>query len=399
MLNPEMRRQVRRPIAQARTLPKEAFTDPEFFRYECDHLLASTWSAIDFSACVANAGDLCPAVLYGSPVLLVRDREGDVNAFHNVSPYDGCEIVIEPQKGRVEIETPYHGWIYDLHGKLLNATYFDGKPTPDNQPDNMDLVALPCREWMGTIFVSLNTRAEPFDDYLAPVQKHLCDIQLDDLRIGLDADGHAMIDILPIKANWKTVFENYAPNIYHENTVHTMYRRSAHVPRVTAGGEKTYQEIIEPSGLIGLSYDNSIGASFYPKSPFPPLRFANGRPSNRNTIANMYPNWAITILNQYARMTLFLPEAVDRCTQMIATYYRGESAVSTALYSARKVAARGGVIAREEDNRICESIQRARGSRYFDTFPYAPFWDRPHHALSNLILDKLEDTLAGENSK
>jgi len=74
-------------------------------------------------------------------------------------------------------------------------------------------------------------------------------------------------------------------------------------------------------------------------------------------------------------------------------------AVDPALFDARKVAARGGVIAREGENIICESIQRARSSPAFDTHPYSPYWDKPHYLLSNLIAEKLVQALDAEYSQ
>ncbi len=117
----------------------------------------------------------------------------------------------------------------------------------------MNLAALPCIEWMGTIFLSLNPQVISFDEYLAPVLRNLGNIDLDDLHIGLDKEGNAMIDTLVIKANWKTVFENYAPNIYHENSVHRMYRKSDHVPRVNNNCNTTYDDITDQAGFLGLS--------------------------------------------------------------------------------------------------------------------------------------------------
>ena len=385
---------IRAPIQRAETFPNAAFTDPDFFNFEVEYLLKKTWSAVDFSGRISNAGDVQPITLYGCPILLVRNEHGRLNAFHNVSPYDGCEIALEEQTGLSNIETPYHGWIYDLDGKLLNASFFDGSPNPSAQPENVDLVALPCAEWMGTVFVSVDPGVEPFDDYLAPVLENLGNIDFSDLHVGRDPNGNVMIDELPIKSNWKTVFENYSPNVYHENFVHKMYRRSDHVPRVDHQRNKQYEEIVDPHGFIGLSYDNSIGASFYPSNPFPPITTQDGEVSQRNTIANMYPNWVITVLNQYMRMTVFLPISADTCTQSIATLYRGESATDPELVEARVVAARGGAVAREEDNAICESIQRARSSPAFDRHFYSPFWDRPHYTLTNFIANKLVEALS-----
>ncbi len=135
-LNTKLLQDIRAPIGRARTLPTEAFTHPDFFSFEQEYLLASTWSAVDFGGRIPNVGDTLPTVLYDCPVLLVRSHRGKINAFHNVSPYDGCEIVLKPQRGLTKIETPYHGWIYDLDGTLINASYFDGNPTPKKQPQS-----------------------------------------------------------------------------------------------------------------------------------------------------------------------------------------------------------------------------------------------------------------------
>jgi hypothetical protein len=188
------------------------------------------------------------------------------------------------------------------------------------------------------------------------------------------------------------VVENYAPNVYHENSVHRMYRDSDHVPRVE-NGVKRYDQIIDNRGLFGLSYDNSIGASFYPANPFAEIVTVNSAISRRNTIANMFPNWAITVLNNYARMTIILPLSVDCCSEMIATFYLDDAAANAEFYEARVTAANGGVIARLEDNRICESVQRGRGSRHFSQLPYNAFWDAPHYAFSNLLTNRLLEQL------
>ena len=70
-----------------------------------------------------------------------------------------------------------------------------------------------------------------------------------------------------------------------------------------------------------------------------------------------------------------------------------EGARSGDLAKDRSQSARKGIIARKEDNLICESIQRARRSPALDSQFYSPFCDAMHYTLTNLILDKLE---AGE---
>ena len=384
---------IRAPIESARTLPKRAFVDPAVYRFEEEHLLRPSWLAVAFSA-ELDKGACRPCTVLGVPVLLARDRDGIGRAFHNVCPYDGCEAVLSPLSDIDEIVTPYHGWRYALDGRLLQAPYWDGTPDAaslDVAALNADLVPIDCAEWFGTVFLRLTATGDSFDRYLQPVSDYCADLDLERLAPGRDEHGQPRIDRLTIRANWKTVYENYAPNVYHEGFVHAQYRRSPHTPRVK-DGHKTYREVIGDNGFIGLDYDNHVGSSFYPESPFRPVQDRSGKPSQRNAIINMFPNWALTVLNQYARITINQPVAVDRCEQSIVTYFDSDQATDPDpdLVVHRNRAARGGVVAREEDNAIVESVQRARQSPAFDSHFYSTFWDRPHYALTNLLADRIE---------
>lgn len=393
LLSDSERAAIRAPIERARTLPRRAFISDEFYRHEVDHVLSRGWMAAAFSAQVPAGGDVLPLTLLDIPIFLVRAPDCSIRAFHNVCPYDSCEVVIGPQQGLAEITTPYHGWRYDFDGVLLQANYWDGTEAAsslDPASLNANLIAVDCAEWQGLVFVALQKGAPDFASYIAPVADYVRDVDMDNVHIGLNAEGEPRIDTLRINANWKTVYENYSPNVYHETFVHAMYRRSPHVPRVDEAGRKTFTEIDDPRGFLGLSYDNTIGSSFYPSTPLPPLLRRDGSVNGINTIANMFPNWVITIVNQNARLALFLPEGPGAGTQMVASYFHGEAASDPSLVDARDKAAGAGVIAREEDNRICESIQRARHSPAVDSQFYCPFWDSMHYTLSNLILDKLE---------
>ena len=393
LLTPEERAAVRAPIEKARTLPRRAFFDEDFYALEVERALKESWFAAAFATTIPNAGDVSPLVVLGLPLLVVRGRDGVARAFHNVCPYDGCEVSIGPRRGVKAIVTPYHGWTYGLDGKLLEAGYWDGTPDAAEVPLdslNADLAPVPCEEWMSTLFVHLGQSPPPFAEQYRPVLEHFGRIDLDRLRIGLDETGRPMVRTLPIAANWKTVYENYAPNVYHESFVHAMYRRSPHSPRVDGKRNKTYTEIDDPSGFLGLCYDNEIGASLYGETGLPKVLDKDGSPNGINTIANAYPNWVVTMLGDAARVALFLPDGPERGTQVVATFFDRDGAADPEFLEDRQKALRAGILARGEDNRICESVQRARRSPAVNSQFYSPFWDAMHHTLSNLILDKLE---------
>ncbi len=395
LLTSEERAVIRAPIEKARTFPRRAFFDDDFFELEVRHALSESWLAVAFSQEIPDAGDIMVLNAIGYPFIVVRGADGVVRAFHNVCPYDGCEVCIRPQQGARTITSPYHGWTYSLAGELLEANFWDGTPDAagvDLKALNADLVQVPCEVWLSTVFVYLGERPRPFAEQYRPVLEHLEKVDLERLTVGRGEDGEPMINSLAIKANWKTVYENYSPNVYHEAFVHAMYRKSPHSPRVDGEGNKTYTEINDPSGFLGLCYDNSIGASFYGESDLPPVLNKDGSPNSINTIANVYPNWVITVLGNAARVALFLPHGPEEGEQRVMTLFDRDGASDADLAADRKASRKAGLQARQEDNYVCESVQRARHSPGVNSQFYSPFWDAMHYTLSNLILTRLEES-------
>jgi choline monooxygenase len=379
---------IEKPLGTARTLPRRAFFDPSFYDFEVERLLSHTWIAVAFADAVPNVGDASPLTILGRPLFLVRSESNRIRAFHNVVPYDGCEALIRDRKGLSEIVTPYHGLTYDLHGKLTRAAFWNGtEDGADIGALDCDLVPIHCEIWFGTVFVNLDNAAIPFREYLAPVTAFYADYGLENLAIGRDDAGQPAIDRLECRANWKTMYENYSPNVYHESFVHEMYRNSEHSPRVDAAGRKTYGEVADERGFLGLFYDNSIAASFMGEmKSLPPVRLKDGKPSRTNSIVNMYPNWVITVLGNQARMSFMLPEGPDLCIQYIATFFDVSVFDAPERAADRKAARLAGVKAREEDNGICESIQRARRSPAVASQFFNSFWDKPHYVLTQMLL-------------
>ena len=249
------------------------------------------------------SGDMLPLAVLGLPVLLVRDRNGIARAFHNVCPYDGCEVSIGPQRGVETIITPYHGWKYDLDGRLLEANYFDGTPNAAGialDSLNAGLVPIPCEEWMSTLFVHLGNRPLPFAEQYRPVLEHFEKLDLNRLQIGLDENDQPMVNTLPINANWKTVYENYAPKCLSRELrprdVPPLAAQSTGRTRVETGPTRrsTTPRAIWGSAMTTRSAPRSMASRALPK-----VLNKDGSPNTVNTISNVYPNWVTTVLGDH----------------------------------------------------------------------------------------------------
>src|ERR1019366_858604 len=75
---------VQRPVAHATGLPSIAYTSPEFLKLERELLFASGWIYAGRAGEFAEPGDGRPVEIAGKPLILLRNRTGEIRAFHNV---------------------------------------------------------------------------------------------------------------------------------------------------------------------------------------------------------------------------------------------------------------------------------------------------------------------------
>ncbi|MBV9695385.1 MAG: aromatic ring-hydroxylating dioxygenase subunit alpha, partial [Gammaproteobacteria bacterium] len=135
-------------------------------------------------------------------VLLLRDGEGAVRAFHNTCRHRGAALC-RAESGRFPpagIVCPYHAWRYSLQGKLLQTSsqqHGDGFA-----PEDYPLYALPVREWNGFVFVALKADPPPF-----AASFDLGLNRLDAWQLGSLVVAHRLQKT--IRCNWKVFWENY----------------------------------------------------------------------------------------------------------------------------------------------------------------------------------------------
>ena len=111
-----------------------------------------------------------PVTIAGKPLLLVRNGEGKIQAFHNICRHRCLTLVEEPQNVGKLIRCPYHAWAYDLDGQLRAAPHFGGPNDHKHEAFDMkanSLVPVRTHVWKDWIFVNVDGNAEPFEDYAA----------------------------------------------------------------------------------------------------------------------------------------------------------------------------------------------------------------------------------------
>ncbi len=207
---------VEREAAEAPRLALEAswYTDPGIFERERTAVFARTWQYACHGSALRRAGDFVAFTIGKVPLLAVRDRQGAVRCFHNVCRHR-AHALAEGCGNRAFIVCPYHGWRYDLDGRLRSAPGEDRVPGFDRSA--IALGEVRTEIFCGFVFVNLDPQAAPMAQWYPGVEE-----ELRAFVPGIDALAPVDEVVVPEACNWKVSVENYS-ECYHCKLTHPTF--------------------------------------------------------------------------------------------------------------------------------------------------------------------------------
>jgi phenylpropionate dioxygenase-like ring-hydroxylating dioxygenase large terminal subunit len=192
-------------------IPKERYTSEAFARLEQERLWPRVWLLAAPARDLPTPGAYATFEIGDESVLLVRQEDGAVLAFHNVCMHRGNRLC-EPGRATVRFfACRYHGWRYGLDGTLRQA--LDAHTFPQGcAPDALALRPVRCETWAGLIFVTLDPAAPPLREYLGVLPAHLEPYRFEEM---------ALVDdwTIEIPCNWKTSLDAFN-EAYHIASTH-----------------------------------------------------------------------------------------------------------------------------------------------------------------------------------
>jgi len=212
-----------RPNGVIHTLPASWYHDEAVFRRERDLIFARHWALVAREAELSRPGDYVSGEVAGMPVFVIRHRDGNLRAFHNVCRHRAGPVV-RKETGHCDVlRCSYHGWVYDLEGHLKKAPGYGCAEGEGS--DRFNLFPLRVAVWNGLVFVC---QSEDSPDLLA----WLGDI----VRIARDYPPieemtfHGTDELLG-RANWKAYADNSAEG-YHVPFVHRGLSKAVAGPEI-----------------------------------------------------------------------------------------------------------------------------------------------------------------------
>lgn len=366
------------PVNTARGLPNEHYISQAVFEEEKRSVLFANWAGIGFGKDVPEAGDARPVQFLGTPLLVVRDRDGSIGVFQNTCRHRGMILIEEPTRIRGAIRCPYHSWCYGLNGELRTTPHVGG-PGQNTHPDidraTLGLVRVRSHVWRDVIFVNVSGTAPAFEEYAVDVIARWSEFD-QPIYHGGDTSSFE----LHVATNWKLAVENYCES-YHLPWVHpglNSYSRLEDHYNIEADGH---------SGQGTLVYRQLRGED---GSVFPDYA---GLPDKWNEAAEyvaLYPNVLFGVHRDHSFAIILEPVAVDRTIEHIELYYATEQTQTSDYDGMRAANAKLWKTVFEEDVFVVEGMQRGRHGPLFDGGKFSPAMDGPTHAFHRWVAEKIE---------
>src|SRR6267378_3434664 len=201
-------------------VPFRVYTDPEQYRVEQERIFKGpTWSYLCLAVEIPEPGDWVATTVGEVAVVVARGPDGAVNAFVNRCAHRGNLLCLTEKGHGKEITCIYHGWSYDLAGKLTGVAFErgvkrQGGMPPEFRKDEHDLARLKVAELAGLVFGSFRDDAPDLESYLGP-------LVVGGMRRVLNRPARILgrsTQVLP--NNWKLYSEN-TKDTYHASILHS----------------------------------------------------------------------------------------------------------------------------------------------------------------------------------
>lgn len=350
------------PLASAQTIPNTWYFDPDLAELERNALFASTWQFAARADQLQEPGSFVTADVAGEPILVLRDGDGVLRAFFNVCRHRAAKVACEETGQVTKLRCRYHGWTYDLAGRLRGTPEFEGVADFPREQNGLAPVAVAA--WGPFVFVHLTEPRQELTTFLAPLPERVAPLGLDQLRF-VERRSY------DLDCNWKVFVDNYLDGGYHVNTVHP--------------------------GLAGvLDYSQYrtevLGNTSVQTSPLTTdsAGISAVRSGDRAWYWWINPNLMINLYGGVMDTNLVIPTGLETCRVIFDFYFTDPDGPGRRDYIAQSIAV--GHQIQLEDQGICEEVQRGLHSRSFRTGRFSVRREAAGYHFHQLLARQLRTT-------
>ncbi len=348
-------------------LPSEWYFDPGIFEREMEAIWTREWLYVGRSEEVAERRDYKVVSIGDERIVLARDLEGRLRAFHNTCRHRGSILCTE-DRGSFEggsIVCPYHAWTYSLDGRLIATPH--QLESADFDMGDYSLYGVAAGEWGGFMFVNLaGEDAEPLESTLDNVPERFANFRTERLKVGVS-------ETYEMNVNWKVFWENFS-ECFHCPSVHP--ELSKVVPIFGQGllseldlppSLRPNREIeVDPAtgrskpvlgeGMVTWTMDGTTDVPYFPD-------LTDEEKALGHSFAVIRPSWFVAFHPDFLRVGQITARGPER-TDLIVEWLFQESVLADREFDAREHVSLG-ILITEQDAQVCEYNQQGlRSNRH-----------------------------------
>ena len=193
------------------SLEQAFYTNEEVFDAEWKHIFQKHWLYAGNTAQIPKEGDYFLYHLQNDSIIIIRGNDNEVSALYNTCRHRGSAICLNDAGHVAKLICPYHQWVYDKDGRLLNA-----RMMPDDFcKDHYHLHSANVQVVEGLIFISLADTPSDFSSIQKSLSPFLKPFKISNAKL-------ACIKTYELNANWKLIAENFR-ECYHCGGAHPEY--------------------------------------------------------------------------------------------------------------------------------------------------------------------------------
>jgi Rieske 2Fe-2S family protein len=333
----------------------EVYYSEEMMAEEIEKIFMKEWLLVGRVEEVEKPGDYFTQKIADEPVVVVREKNGNIQAFANVCRHRGVQVAWNAGNTKY-FSCPYHGWVYDTSGKLVDAQYLE--KAKNFRKENCALPRIKTEIWAGFVFINFDNDSAPLMDSLEKwdFPRIYEPYQMERLKLANKFE-------MKIGCNWKFLNENLT-DIYHIAVLHS----ATFGPYQPLEG---YRYQVFDGGYHGRFSGGTLapeGKSLFGPIPWLPEELHSGGFSS-----HLPPNVAWFPRFDYVSVNANWPLTADTSLSITYQLFPAEHFEQPDFKEKAQQYVDFYKAFMEEDTEMIDALQKGMKSRYYEPGPASPF--------------------------
>jgi len=242
-----------RSLVEPGRVHRSVYTDPDIFDLELERVFGNAWIYVGHESEIERPGDFIATRIGKKPLLLARDLDSNIALVHNQCAHRGVMVVASDCGHTDEYRCCYHGWTYELDGRIKAAPLLHGYPPhfdPKSSTSGMKRVPR-VASYRGFVFGSFADDGPSLTDFLGYMTTSFDDMVDRAPDGGLEVAGGVFKH--RYRGNWKLYLENLC------DAAHPLFVHESSIVAAKQQADDTYSD---GSGEIAIRQMRQNGAPY-----------------------------------------------------------------------------------------------------------------------------------------